>query len=862
MLLAARFLSSLACPRVRFGASAQRGALILVVGLCVARCGDPPSSGSSVLDSGPKQTGKLDSGQVQAGQRDAGRQDGGHPARPRYRAQVRWTSYGIPHFVADDMASVAYASGYVTSKDTVCIVADQVVRLRSERAKYFGPGELDTNLTSDFGILAAGVRTMALRTFGSLDDESRSLIVAYAAGYNRYLAETPSAALPLPCRDARWVRPIAPEDLWTYYYYLSMGPGIDDFFVRVGEAAPDASSGATTSAPAPAPHVGSNGWAIGKDKSESGHGMLLATPHLPWQGPRRLYEQHITVPGSTNVYGAGWTGLPLVAIGFNEAVAFTHTASTASHITLYKLELVPGQPTHYMFDGDERTMSAHAYQIEVAQEDGSLTIARRTLYSSHYGPMLGTFGTPWSDESAYTYRDANDGNVAFLRTYLGMNRARDLTELEAAQATARGLSWLNIIAVSKDGRALFFDATRTPALSEAAEQALRAGILSDYETALFRNTRQTMLLGDSALSDWKGDDPRIPGIFAHSASPRLERSDFVANANDSHWLINPSAPLTGFSKLFGDEGDDVPSPLPPILISARTRMNLTFLTEQTSHGASGSDGKFSFSELAAVPYNNRALLGELLRDSVVERCRAQPSVDVNDKTVDLRTACSVLASWDLRVDADSVGAVLWRAFLSDFANIAVGTPFLFADAMDVSDPIATPRTLVQATPEGDTVVPALGRAVDRLESVGASVSATLGALQFTQRGAQRFPISGGADIEGAFDVVSYQASDGTLLPGAPRGAVLDGLGLTSDGYPVNAGSSFLLVSAFTDEGPEARALLTYSQSADPNSPHYSDQTQLFSQKAWRDVRFRERDIVADPELREVTVEGSGPSDDP
>src|SRR5262245_30345054 len=171
---------------------------------------------------------------------------GSEAAEPRaqYRAQVRWTSYGVPHFLADDLPSVAYAHGYVASKDVVCILADQFVRLRSERSKYFGPGESDANLTSDFGVLAAGVRATALATFAQLDAESRDLIVAYAAGYDRFLAETPREALPGPCRGADWVQPITPEDVWTYYYYLSLGPGIDAMFARMAKGAPDASAGA------------------------------------------------------------------------------------------------------------------------------------------------------------------------------------------------------------------------------------------------------------------------------------------------------------------------------------------------------------------------------------------------------------------------------------------------------------------------------------------------------------------------------------------------------------------------------------------------------------------------------------------
>ena len=455
---------------------------------------------------------------------------------------------------------------------------------------------------------------------------------------------------------------------------------------------------------------------------------------------------------------------------------------------------------------------------------------------------------------AFSYRDANEGNLGVLRTYLEMDRARDLGQLEAAQANARGLSWLNVIATSRDGTALFFDASRTPALSDAAEASFRSALRSDFMTLLLRSNRQTLLAGNTSLFDWQDRDPHVPGVFAQSESPRLERSDFVSNANDSHWLVNPEAPLTGFSKLFGDEPDDEPLPMSLTLplISARTRMNLKLLTETGKNGTSGADGKFSIDELSAVPYNSRALLGELLRDAVVKRCKAAPSVDVNGKTVDLHAACSALGDWDLRLDVDSAGAPLWREFLADFFHIFLGTFGLFEDSFDANDPIDTPRTL---TARDDVLLPALGRAVERLRSVGADEAVTLGELQFAQRGDARLPIPGGVNAEGAFNIVGYEGFDGTLLPFAVRSEVVDGIGLTAEGYPVNAGSSFMLITAFTDDGPEARAVLTYSQSADPESPHYADQTRLFAAKKSRDVLFSEDDIAEDPELREERVTG-------
>ena len=47
---------------------------------------------------------------------------------------------------------------------------------------------------------------------------------------------------------------------------------------------------------------------------------------------------------------------------------------------------------------------------------------------------------------------------------------------------------------------------------------------------------------------------------------------------------------------------------------------------------------------------------------------------------------------------------------------------------------------------------------------------------------------------------------------------------------------------WTEDGPEAEALLSYSQSGDPNSPHFDDQTQLYAEKAWRAIRYTPVDI--------------------
>ena len=47
---------------------------------------------------------------------------------------------------------------------------------------------------------------------------------------------------------------------------------------------------------------------------------------------------------------------------------------------------------------------------------------------------------------------------------------------------------------------------------------------------------------------------------------------------------------------------------------------------------------------------------------------------------------------------------------------------------------------------------------------------------------------------------------------------------------------------------DARGILTYSQSEESDSPHYSDQTELYSRGEWLKFPFADAEIAADPNL--------------
>lgn len=124
-----------------------------------------------------------------------------------------------------------------------------------------------------------------------------------------------------------------------------------------------------------------------------------------------------------------------------------------------------------------------------------------------------------------------------------------------------------------------------------------------------------------------------------------------------------------------------------------------------------------------------------------------------------------------------------------------------------------------------------------LRAAGIPLDARLGDHQYVVRKGQRLPVGGGTEFLGVWNKIE---------------AVWD---TAKGGYrDVSFGASHIQAVGWDGSRcPVARTLLTYSQSSNPNSPHFSDQTRLFSGEKWVTARFCEKDIASSPALGVVRV---------
>ncbi len=752
------------------------------------------------------------------------------------KAVLRYTEHGVPHIVAKDFGGLGYGYGYAAATDNVCELAKIYVTVSAQRSRYFGPdgegypslSEAKDNLHSDLffqQINDSGVvdRLAAQPAPQGPRPEVRQIVSGYVKGFNAFLARTGRSGITDPaCRGAGWVRPITEQDFYRHFYAIAVTGGLG--FVTEGLFATPP-SGTAAASPGTAAQLsaslrdglgkgglGSNGIAIGADATAAGRGsVLLGNPHYPWQDGRRFWQSQLTIPGRFDVAGASLLGMPFVMIGHTADAAWTHTVSTPVTFGLFEVPLTPGDPTTYLVDGKAEKMTSRVVTVQVRQADGSLEPVRQTFWSTRYGPVLNDVGgspVPWTAKSAYALRDANATNLRGLNTWFELDQARSTADVAGTLSRTQGVPWVNTIATDRAGNALYADIQVVPHVTDELAKACSTPV--GQET--FAADGLPILDGGKSSCQW-GSDPGAlePGIFAPSRLPQQQRRDYELNTNDSAWLANARAPITGYPRIVGDQATER---------NPRTREAL--LTVEA--------GGFSTDSMKKMLFADHSLFADLAAADLAKLCASFPDGQAPSSAgpVPVGPACTALASWDHTYTLDSRGSLLFQQFAKRLGGVS-----RFTVPFDPKAPLTTPNTLNVGDPG---LRKAFGDAIAELRAAGLAPDARLRDGQAVTRNGERIPIHGAQGFLGVLDVVTPQWD-----PARGNAEVVHG-------------SSYIQVVGFSGRAcPDSSTLLTYSQSANPKSPYFSDQTTLYSRGEWVKERFCEADILRSPALRVVVL---------
>ena len=714
----------------------------------------------------------------------------------KYDTTIRWTSFGIPHIKANDWESLGFGFSYAVATDAVCVLAEEVVTVNGERSKFFGDKN-DKNIYRDaFHKALLDEKNPAYHQERS-DEKMNDMLDGYVAGYNHYI-DVNAGKLPEKCNNKPWVRHITRKDISKIAIGIGIRYGLGRVTKEIASAKPQLDMADLHPLPELIPAaslIGSNAYGIGGDLTDTGKAILLGNPHYPWSGPSRFHMAHVTIPGEIDIMGVGLYTTAFIAIGFTRDIAWTHTVSTALRFTFYQLDLKPDNPMVYEYGDESRDITSIKVVVDKL-EDGKLVPVEKTIFLSHFGPIVQSAELPWDAQHAYAIRDVNYENNRSTLQYIDLAKATSVDELFQTLASHQGVFFVNTIAVDRHGNAFYGDVSSVPNVDSDMLKRCKREIKGTL------NQRLVILNGSDPTCEWKNDEnAAAPGIIPPDQQPSLTTRQYVTNSNDSHWLSNPNERLEGYSPIIGNESGPR---------SLRTRAGLVFIQEILD-----KQQKFSSQTVQDIMFNHRNHGAELFLDDILKACG-----DIDD----LAEACGILGKWDRRHDISSRGAQIYTEFWGKLAR----TPNLYRTPFDESDPVNTPTGINIDDPEvAKAVVTALTGAVKLLGESEIPLEAPWGEVHFAERNGEKIGIPGGIGGMGMFSNIY-----------APR---------KKGGYtPIVAGNSFIQVATWNDDGdPVVKGILTYSQSQDPESAHYADQTRLYSKSEWIDLPFTDEEIKAD-----------------
>lgn len=438
--------------------------------------------------------------------------------------------WGVAHIYAQNQHDLFFAQGVVAAQDRL---------FQMELWKRAGQGRLSEILGA--GALERDIAARALMYRGDLPQEYASyspdteeILRAFTDGINAYIATLGRAggsALPIEFHLAGFL-PEAwhPEDCLNRMAAFSMtGNAVselkaaralreigreraEEWFALDPRVALAPVPGLDLTALSPelldnligsdrriefarATQEGSNNWTIAGALTVSGKPLLANDPHRVLALPSLRYMVHLIAPG-WNVIGAGEPGLPGVALGHNEHIAWGFTIFGIDQQDLYLEELNPSDPTQYRTEtGWTRMMLRHEeFRIKGAEAKSV------DLKFTRHGPVL------WEDGRralALRWVGSEPGTAGYL----------------ASLAIDRAQNWAQFLAA----------VPRWKVPPENLVYADTAGNIGEYSTGLtpIRSWTGLLPVTGNGGNEWQGFVPTSE--LPHTLNPA---AGFVATANN------------------------------------------------------------------------------------------------------------------------------------------------------------------------------------------------------------------------------------------------------------------------------------------------------------------------------------------
>ena len=384
------------------------------------------------------------------------------------RGEVLRDSYGVPHIYAKTEHDLWYLQGYVTAQDRL-FQMDLYRRAGSGRlAEVLGEPALD----ADRQMRTFGLARVAAQELPLLREDTRAALEAYADGVNKLL-EGRGESLPmefifLGYRPYQWtavdsivVAKLQAYDAATNYTQELLRASLANRFGTgvLATLMPDPSgrsqaiderawaavapllSPGTWShgtlaldaiLPGSGEGLGSNCWALAGSRTASGKPILAGDPHLAVRNPSIWYEVGLEGPGYRLV-GFSFAGLPAIAIGHNDRIAWSFTYAYTDTQDLFAERQDAADPRRYEYKGSFEAATVVRETIGVKGRADPVTL---DVTITRHGPIITPILKDQTAQLALRWTALDPGHLVDF--VFALSRARSWGEFRAAAADFNG----------------------------------------------------------------------------------------------------------------------------------------------------------------------------------------------------------------------------------------------------------------------------------------------------------------------------------------------------------------------------------------------------------------------------------------
>ena len=518
-----------------------------------------------------------------------------------YDVNIYRDTWGVPHIFGEKDRDTAYGLAYAHAEDDFKTIQDILLSLRGKLATVYGkdgaPNDYIVQLLRIWEVVESHYEY-------DLAKNVRSICESYADGLNHYAVLHPNEVV-------RGLFPVSGKDIVAGFVHRTpLMFGLDRVLEKLTSSEkPDFAFDYKTikSGPFDQALLGSNVVAVAPSRSADGYTRIAINSHQPWTGPVAWYEAHLHSEEGWNMNGGLFPGSPVIFVGHNENIGWSHTVNSPDLIDVYELEIHPEDKNRYYIHGSWEELEVREARITVKLWGPfKWTIKRETLWSVH-GPVIR------NPHGTYAVRFSGYGEIRQVEQWFRMNKSRNLEDFGEAMSML-ALPMFNTIYADKNGNLYYVYNALLP---------IRGSGNYDWKGIVPGNTAYTM---------WRE-------YFPFDELPQVvnPESGFLQNCNSTPFLAT--------------NGNDNPD-------KSLYPQNLGIELFQTNralrvHETFGSDKSITREEFYQYKFDTK-----YSRQSVMAVNLKKFLTEASSKDPDINKALELLRNWDLDTDSSSTATHL------------------------------------------------------------------------------------------------------------------------------------------------------------------------------------------------------------